>query len=112
GVVRLDVYLDRSVPVAGIVRYGEGAAQPVHAVPATRSQRAEQDKRDKECKQRTAPPPTGPAAPGLRGASPTASPTMSSPLVVVVERDVQLVDHHVRLRWVSSQLCRISTAAA
>src|SRR6266511_4193803 len=37
---------------------------------------------------------------------------MSSSLPVVIEREVQLVDHHGRLRWALSQLCRISTAAA
>src|SRR5207248_1258439 len=114
-------YLDGHLSGAGrgVVGRGEEVLDLAIAEPAAGPERGEQDQRHEEREQRPAAPlgrafpVTAVAAPAV--AAPGGGPSMSVPstlAILLLEREVEVVQHQIRLRCASSQLCRISTAAA
>src|SRR5439155_12818155 len=104
-------HLDRGRTVARtvVVLDREVVLDLLDAEPAAQAQGTEQDQRHEHGKERPAAPLGW--APAAGRPAPGCAPVPTT-VVVVLELEVELVDHLVRLRWVLSQLCRISTAAA
>jgi hypothetical protein len=95
-----------TVPVlgAGVVGRGEEALDLAVAEVHAAAEQGEKDKSHQECD-------SGLTTAPLRAAPPAPMAGFAA-FGTFVERQVQLVDHLVCLRCASSQLCRISTAAA
>jgi hypothetical protein len=105
----LDLHLTRAA--GRVVRSGEVPLDPVHAVPGARAEPGQQQQDQEQSEDGTpAPPPLlGPRAPRALAAPVAADRAPATG--VLFPGQLELVDHPVRLRCLSNQLCRISVAA-